>query len=86
MAANVISHGFAEGGTNHLSVLILNKPEQWVLRFRDDCAAFDPVRYVPQEKEQAIGIRLVMGITEEAYYSYPMGLNNLVLKVRKNRE
>ena len=86
MAANVISHGFAEGGTNHLSVLILNKLGQWVLRFRDDCAAFDPVRYVPQEKEQAIGIRLVMGITEEAYYSYPMGLNNLVLKVRKNRE
>ena len=33
--------------------------------------------------EQGLGIRLVMGITEEAYYTYPMNLNNLVLKVRK---
>ena len=86
MAANVISHGFTEGKAHHLSVLILNKPKQWVLRFRDDCAAFDPVRYVPQHDEQALGIRLVMGITEEAYYSYPIGLNNLLLKVRKRSE
>ena len=83
MAANVISHGFADNKTHHLSILILNKPKQWVLRFRDDCRAFDPVRYVPQQEEQALGLRLVMGITEEAYYTYPMHLNNLVLKVRK---
>ena len=86
MASNVIAHGFRDGAENHLSVLILNQPKQWVLRFRDDCAAFDPVQYVPQEKEQGLGIRLVMGITEEAYYSYPMGLNNLLLKVRKHGE
>lgn len=83
MAANVIQHGFTDGKDRHLSVLILSKPEQWVLRFRDDCKAFDPVRYVPQSEEQGLGIRLVMGITEEAYYTYPMNLNNLVLKVRK---
>ena len=68
---------------NHLSVLILNKEKQWVLRFRDDCKAFDPVAYVPKGEERSIGIRLVMGITEEAYYTYPMGINNLVLKVKK---
>ena len=83
MAANVIQHGFTDGKDRHLAVLILSKPKQWVLRFRDDCKAFDPVRYVPQSEEQGLGIRLVMGITEEAYYTYPMNLNNLVLKVRK---
>ena len=84
MAVNVITYGFREGKENHLSVLILCKAEQWVLRFRDDCRAFDPVRYVPQGGKQSIGIRLVMGITEEAYYTYPMRINNLVLKVRKD--
>ena len=83
MAANVVRHGFTDGKDRHLSVLILSKPGQWVLRFRDDCKAFDPVHYVPQGEEQGLGIRLVMGITEEAYYTYPMNLNNLVLKITK---
>lgn len=83
MAKNVVEYGFTAGKENHLSVLILNKEKQWVLRFRDDCKAFDPVAYVPQGEKRSIGIRLVMGITEEAYYTYPMGMNNLVLKVRK---
>ena len=84
MAANVIQYGFGKGDKKrHLSVLILNKPDYWVLRFRDDCRAFNPVQYVPREEEQALGIRLVMGITEEAYYTYSMNLNNLLLKVKK---
>ena len=85
MAKNVVEYGFEaeKEKENHLSVLILNKEKQWVLRFRDDCKAFDPVAYVPKGEERSIGIRLVMGITEEAYYTYPMGINNLVLKVKK---
>jgi len=84
MAKNVVEYGFTPERENHLSVLILNKEKQWVLRFRDDCKGFDPVAYVPKEGERSIGIRLVMGITEEAYYTYPMGMNNLVLKVKKD--
>ena len=85
IAANVVRHGFTGDKTRHLAILILNKPKQWVLRFRDDCKAFDPVSYMPQAKDQGLGIRVVMGITEEAYYTYPMNLNNLVLKVKKDQ-
>ena len=83
MAANVIQHGFRDGKPHHLSVLILNKPDHWVLRFRDDCRAFDPVHYVPKEDKQTLGIQLVMKLTEEAYYTNSMNLNNLTLKLRK---
>ena len=84
MAANVIEHGFnRDEKPHHLSVRILRKPDHWVLRFRDDCRAFDPVSYVPGEGKQAIGIRLVLAMAEEAHYTYTMNLNNLALKLTK---
>ncbi|MCR5296103.1 MAG: ATP-binding protein [Clostridiales bacterium] len=86
MAGNVIQHGFREGKKHHLSVLILNKPDHWVLRFRDDCRAFDPVRYAPGAGNEALGIRLVQGIARDAYYTYSMNLNNLVLKLPKETQ
>ena len=85
MAANVVRYGFQDGKPHHLSVLILNKPDHWVLRFRDDCRAFDPVRYVPKGDGQAIGIRLVSALAEEAHYTYSMNLNNLMLKIEKQK-
>ena len=82
IAGNVILHGFpADAKDHHLSVLVMDKGDQWVLRFRDDCRAFDPVHFVPPEPEQALGIRLVLSMTEEAHYTYSLNLNNLVLKL-----
>jgi Na+-driven multidrug efflux pump/anti-sigma regulatory factor (Ser/Thr protein kinase) len=83
MAGNVIQHGFRDGKPHHLSVLILNKPDRWVLRFRDDCRAFDPVHYRPADMEDALGIRLVQGLARDAYYTYSMNLNNLALILPK---
>ena len=85
MAGNVIQHGFPKDGKNHhLSIRILNKPDHWVLRFRDDCGAFDPLHYVPEKEKQALGIRLVLAMAKEAHYTYSMSLNNLALKLMKN--
>ena len=84
MAGNVIKYGFsADGKSHHLFIRILDKPEQWVLRFRDDCRAFDPLHFIPREEGQGLGIRLVLTMAEEAYYTYSMNLNNLVLKMPK---
>ncbi len=83
MAGNVISHGFADDKGHHLSVRLLNKEDRWVLRFRDDCRAFNPVNYVPASNEDAIGIRLVMALAGEVHYTYSMNLNNLALILPK---
>ena len=85
MAGNVITHGFTKDGKpHHLSVLLMNKPDYWVLRFRDDCRAFDPVSFAEQaEREQSLGIRLVLALAEDVHYTYHVNLNNLALKLPK---
>ena len=84
VASNVILHGFPKDkNPHHLSVLLLNKPDRWVLRFRDDCTAFDPLRYIPQREDQGLGIRLVLTLAKDAYYTYSMNMNNLTLILPK---
>ena len=86
MASNTVAHGFQKGKNNHLSVRVQCKQNQWLLRFRDDCWAFDPVHYIPGEGEtDGLGIRLVLGMADEVRYTYSLNLNNLtiVLNVKK---
>ena len=82
MAGNTILHGFSRTGKeNHLSIRVLYKGDSFVLRFRDDCGAFDPVNYIPREGKDALGIRLVLSIAEDAQYTHSLNLNNLMLKI-----
>ena len=81
MASNVITHGFGKGGADcHLSLRLQVKDGRWVLRFRDDCRAFDPVKYVPGEDTgSGVGIRIVLGMAKEVRYTYSMNMNNLTI-------
>ena len=81
MASNVVTHGFSEKRKNHLSVRIQNKGNRWVLRFRDDCRAFDPVNYIPHDEDGVSGIKLMLGMADEARYTYSLNLNNLTLSI-----
>lgn len=81
MAANTIQYGFgAKSARRHLSVRILSKKGRTILRFRDDCGAFDPIHYIPGEGKDALGIRLVMATCQEIRYTYSLNLNNLTLE------
>ncbi len=84
MASNAVIHGFAKGKNNRLSIRIQHKDSRWVLRFRDDCRAFDPVSYVPQGENDALGIRLVMAMADDVRYTYSLSLNNLTIKLPGN--
>jgi len=81
MASNTVLHGFAKDRGNHLSIRVQHKGNRWVLRFRDDCRAFDPVSYVPQGEDDALGIRLVMAMADDIRYTYALNLNNLTIKL-----
>ena len=84
MASNTVLHGFgAQPGKRHLAVRLLNRDDHFVVRFRDDCRAFDPVNYVPKEGKDALGIRLTAAMADEIRYTYSLNLNNLTLEVRK---
>ncbi len=82
MAANTIKHGFSDGKPHQMNLRIQFKGDRWVIRFRDDCRAFDPVHYVPAKGKEALGIHLVLALAEEATYTYAMNLNNLTLRLR----
>lgn len=86
MATNVVLHGFAPDGKNHLSVRIQHKGGRWVLRFRDDCRSFDPVSYTPREGKDALGIRVVMAMADDIRYTYSLNLNNLTIKMTPKPE
>ena len=85
MSANTIQHGFTMDRKHHdLSVRLLQKEEDLVLRFRDDCGAFDPVRYIPKGDEDALGIRLILAFAKEARYTYALNLNNVCIRISKD--
>ncbi|MBR2824558.1 MAG: ATP-binding protein [Clostridia bacterium] len=79
IAGNTVQHGFRAGKKNILSIRLARKEQRWILRFRDDCGAFDPLHYVPAEGKDGLGLKLVMGMVTDAYYTYSMNMNNLVL-------
>lgn len=82
MAANTIQYGFAMDRKHHdLSVRLLQKEADMVLRFRDDCGAFDPVSYIPKDKEDALGIRLVLAFARDVRYTYALNLNNVCIRI-----
>ena len=82
MAGNTIRHGFAMDNKHHdLSVRLLHKDSGLILRFRDDCGAFDPVHYIPKEDEDALGLRLVLAFATDARYTYAMNLNNVCIRI-----
>ena len=82
MASNTVSHGFnQEKKRNHLLLRVLHKPDAWILRFRDDCTAFDPVHYVPDASTDALGLKLVRGLARDVSYTYSLSMNNLTIKL-----
>ncbi len=86
LASNVIRHGFPhDAKPHHLSVRVLHKPDDWVLRFRDDCQAFDPLHYVPEAGRETLGIRLVLSLADEVRYTYSLNLNNLTIRMNAEK-
>lgn len=87
MAANTIIHGFSPKGKNSLSVRIQDHDDRWIIRFRDDCRAFDPLHYVFKKTDSPVsGIRLMLSIADEVRYTYSMNLNNLMIVINSTAD
>lgn len=84
MLNNIVEHGFTKDHKEHSADLrILFKNETRVIRIRDNCVDFDPVRYLELHQTDDpvahIGIRMVMKMVKSANYVNALGLNNLTL-------
>lgn len=82
IVANILTYGFTEKDS-HIDIRVVISAENTVLRIRDNCRSFDPVRYTElhsdDDKISHIGIRMVMKLVKEAKYENSYGLNNLLL-------
>ncbi len=86
MANNIIQHGFAADNKKHsIEIRLLFKNGKRLIRIRDNCVNFDPVKYIELHKSDDplahIGIRMVMKMVKSANYVNSLGLNNLILEL-----
>ena len=86
MTANIVEHGFHKGGKDHsVDLRLLFREDRRLIRIRDDCVSFDPIRYLELHSDEDpmahIGIRMVMKMVQRANYVNSLGLNNLTLEL-----
>ncbi len=84
MTVNIIEHGFTKDRREHnVDVRLVLEQDSRVIRIRDNCVSFDPTKYLElhhsDDPAAHIGLRMVMGMTKEAFYINTLGLNNLTL-------
>ena len=84
IGVNIIKYGFTADSRKHaIDVRLVVGDNRKLLRFRDNCAGFDPLKYMELHRDDDpashIGLRMVMGMVKEAAYVNSMGLNNLTL-------
>lgn len=84
MGGNVVQHAFKPGEKKWFDVLILDKADSLIVRLRDNGADFDPIRYLDENQtENTYGIRLIQGMADSMEYRRTMGLNNVIIVLKK---
>ncbi|MBQ1491468.1 MAG: hypothetical protein IIZ39_05865 [Blautia sp.] len=85
LATNTILTGFRQHRHNTIDMRILKKGDDYILRMRDDCEIFDPVKqlqlYDRNVPLRHVGLRLAISNARNVQYTTMLRLNNLVLRV-----
>ena len=85
LATNTVMTGFRSGHRNTIDMRILKKGDDYIVRMRDDCEIFDPVKqlqlYDRSVPMHHIGLRLAIASARDVQYTTMLKLNNLVLWV-----
>jgi anti-sigma regulatory factor (Ser/Thr protein kinase) len=83
MAGNVVKHAFKPGEKRWLDLTIVDKPETLIVRIRDNGSPFDPLAYLSAGNVQGYGILMIQKLAESFEYRRSMGLNNLIIHLKK---
>ena len=85
MATNTVQNGFRPGKRNSIDMRILKKGDDYIVRIRDDCEVFDPVKQLQLYDKNIplhhIGLRMAIESAREVQYTSILKLNNLVIRV-----
>lgn len=83
LAGNVVQHAFKPGEKRWLDLTIIDKPDKLIIRIRDNGAPFDPLAYLSSGKSNGFGLLIVQKLAENIEYRRNMGLNNLIIHLKK---
>ena len=88
MAGNVALHSVMKDRIAVLDLLVFNKPREVIVRIRDNRMMFDPVAYLKNHasSDNHFGIRITDGVTDHFEYRRTIGLNNVLMVIRKPDE
>ena len=85
LATNTLQTGFRPGKHNTIDMRILKQGDDYILRMRDDCEIFDPVKQLTLYDKNVplhhMGIRMAIASARDVQYTTILKLNNLVLRV-----
>ena len=84
MAGNVVQHAFKPGEKRWLDLTIVDKEDTVIVRIRDNGSPFDPLAYLGSGEEKGYGILMIHKLAESFEYRRSMGLNNLIIRLRKS--
>jgi len=83
MEGNVVQHAFKPGEKRWLDLTIVDKPESVIVRIRDNGRAFDPLAYINGHEAKGYGIQMIHALAQGFEYRRSMGLNNLIISLKK---
>jgi anti-sigma regulatory factor (Ser/Thr protein kinase) len=87
VATNVVQHGFTKDDRdNTLSIRLVDKGDELIMRFRDDSPGFDPRSkyeslFANPDISRMIGLRMIMAEAKEVDYTSVFRLNNLIIRI-----
>lgn len=85
MAGNIIEYGFEDGKKHNLELRLVKKNEDYIIRIRDDCKSFNPLKQLELTDESDpfsnIGIRMVSKMAKNFEYVNTMKINNLIIRM-----
>ena len=81
----VVEYGFAKDAGRLLEIRIVHFEDAWVLRLRDNCRAFDPVKWIQLNESDDptvnMGIKLVCAMAKDVTYVSTLDLNIITLRI-----
>ena len=85
LATNTVQTGFRPGRRNTIDMRILKRGDDYIVRIRDDCAIFDPLKqlrlYDKNVPLHHMGLRMAIESGRDVQYTSILALNNLVLTI-----
>ena len=87
MAMHILQNGFKSDDKDHiLSIRLVHKDEELILRFRDDCERSDPRKQYEMlfrdgDEVSMIGLKMIMLQAKQISYTSLLNLNNLIIEI-----